>query len=195
MVNWANMLKYKYIIARTYGVVVYDAEPLDTGVTHLRHWCRFEWNWATPTESGALLNTATDYVVTFNRYMPNLTILDMTVLRGKLRFCYLPIWSIFSRLNHADSQNLVTPGPLFTKRHRLTCIGIHIVHLRQPNDGPKSIMNPHTNKNVFLVNKGPGRTALYCLLYRPSYVCPIRVSQLELRSHHSHLPHGRVTPV
>ena len=53
------------IIARTYGVVVFDNGPFEAGVTQLHERHSLECNRVTPAESGSLSSTRTTYVLTF----------------------------------------------------------------------------------------------------------------------------------
>ena len=56
-----KVLEY-IIIARTYGDVIFDSEPLDAGVTQLHKRRNLEYNWVKPAENGSLSNTTTTYV-------------------------------------------------------------------------------------------------------------------------------------
>ena len=53
----------------TCGLVVYDNQPSETGVTQLQERHRLESNRITPAESGFLSNTTTTYILTFIMYV------------------------------------------------------------------------------------------------------------------------------
>ena len=56
---WGNF------IGRTYGVVIFNNEPLEAGVIQLHESRSLECIWVTPTENGSLPNTTTTHVLTF----------------------------------------------------------------------------------------------------------------------------------